>query len=280
MKVANTCHAALAAVFLLAATILWPDGTRAAERVVEIPTRPDVTVKLIEIKSDDATAPIVILFSGGNGKVRLDDWDGSGNPSNNFLVRSRGLFAEEGFHVAVPDAPSDRKDLRRGLVRFRTTGRHARDIAAVIKHMRQFSSGPVVLIGTSRGSISAANGAARLGKDVVSAVVLSATVTRLTKRGNRDRVQDANLAAIAVPVLFSHHKEDECYVTVPGDLPGLAREFKNAPMTKIQLYEGGGRFRGNPCRARHAHGFVGIEDEVVNGTARWIRSALGTAKPR
>jgi pimeloyl-ACP methyl ester carboxylesterase len=280
MKLANTCHAALAAIFLLALAVLRPDGARAAERVVEIPTRPGITLKLIEIAAKDAAAPIVILFTGGNGKVRLDDWGGSGNPTNNFLVRSRGLFAAQGFHVAVPDAPSDRKDLNRGLTRFRTTGRHARDIAAIIKHMRQFSSGPVVLIGTSRGSISAANGAARLGKELVNALVLSATVTRLTNRGNRDRVQDADLSAIAVPVLFSHHKEDECYVTVPDDLPDLAKDFKNAPSTKIQLYEGGGRFRGNPCQARHAHGFVGIEDEVVAGTARWIRSVLATAKPR
>lgn len=276
----NTCHAALAGAALMIALLIPGYGAGAAERVVEIPTRPGVTVKLIEIKAEDKSAPIVVLFSGGNGKVRLDAWDGSGNPSGNFLVRSRGLFADRGFHVAVPDAPSDRKDLRRGLVRFRTTGRHAQDIAAVIAHMRSLSSGPVVLVGTSRGSISAANGAAQLPKGSVAAVVLSATLTRYARRGNRNRVQDVDLSAITVPVLFSHHKDDECYVTVPDDLPGLAKKFKNAASTKIALYEGGGPYRGNPCRARHAHGFVGIEDEVVDGTARWIREVTGRTPAR
>jgi pimeloyl-ACP methyl ester carboxylesterase len=274
------CPAVFVGALLAALAVLCPGGAPAAERVVEIPTRPGVTMKLIEIAAKDRSAPIVILFAGGNGKVRLDDWDGSGTPTRNFLVRSRGLFADQGFHVAVPDAPSDRKEMRRGLIRFRTTGRHARDIAAVIRHMRKLSSGPVVLIGTSRGSISAANGAARLPKGEVAAVVLSATVTRPNNRGNRDQVQDADLAAITVPVLFSHHKEDECYVTVPDDLPDLAKEFRGAPEVKIQLYDGGGPFRGNPCRARAAHGFVGIEDEVVAGTARWIRQVIGTTQAR
>ena len=67
---------------------------------------------------------------------------------------------------------------------------------------------------------------------------------------------------------------------MPDDLPDLAKEFRGAPATKIQLYDGGGPFRGNPCHARAAHGFVGIEDEVVAGTARWIRQVIGTTQAR
>jgi len=262
---------------LLAALTATAATARATERVVKIPTRPGVTLKLIEIAGNDRTRPIVVLFTGGNGKVRLDDWDGRGNPVFNFLVRSRGLFAARGFHVAVPDAPSDRKETRRGLIRWRTTAGHARDIGAVIAHMRKLSSGPVALIGTSRGTISAANGAAGLPKGEVAALVLTATVTRLNRRGNRDRVQDVDLSAVTVPVLLAHHREDACFVTVPDDLAELARAFTKARHKSIMYFDGGGPFRGDDCQARAAHGFAGIEDKVVARIAEWIRAV--TAKP-
>ena len=159
------------AALLLGALVvveLLPRASR--ERVAEIPTRPGVTVKFIEITGAPRTAPKVILFGGARGKIGLDGWDGSGTPSGNFLVRARQLFAAHGFHVTVPDAPSDRKDLRIGLVRWRRSAAHAQDIAAIINHMRKRGAGPVFLVGTSRGTNSAAGAAARFAKGTLAGI--------------------------------------------------------------------------------------------------------------
>ena len=255
---------------LLVVIELMPEPSR--ERVVEIQTRPGVTAKFIEIIGARRTAPKVILFSGGRGKIRLDGWDGSGTPSFNFLVRSRQLFADHGFHVAVPDAPSDRKNLGRGLARWRRSVEHARDIAAIIKHMGKRGAGPVFLVGTSRGTVSTTAIAAHLAKGTLAGIVLSSTMTRRTRLGRRDRVEDMDLARIFVPVMMVHHADDRCPGTVPGDLPALSRKFINAPETKISLHSGGGPWRGRECRARAAHGFPGIEDKVVADMAGWIKT--------
>ncbi len=249
-----------------------------AEQVREIDTRDGVTIKFIEDTAAGASAPTVILFMGGNGRVRLNKWDGSGNPVGNFLVRSRGQFAKAGFNVAVPDAPSDRLN-KKGLIGSRSGAKHAQDITAVIAHMRKKSSGKMFLIGTSRGTISAAGVGARLPADVLGGIVLTATVTRANNKGNADSVTDADLKKIKVPVLFAHHKDDSCYVCVPGDIGDISKKLVNAPTTKTLFFEGGDGWRGNPCGSKHAHGFLGIEDKVVADIAAWIKSVAHGGKP-
>lgn len=63
----------------------------------------------------DASLPVeqvVILFSGGSGNVRLRP--GSLRPEfagrGNFLVRTRYLWAGDGFASVVVDVPSDRAE--------------------------------------------------------------------------------------------------------------------------------------------------------------------------
>ncbi len=95
------------AFLLLAVLLATPTGT-AAEEVVTIPSRDGVTVPLILLGPRSGDPPAVILFAGGAGMLDLAEWDGKGDPTQNFLVRSRKLFAAQGFLVAVPDAPSAR----------------------------------------------------------------------------------------------------------------------------------------------------------------------------
>ena len=248
---------------------------RAAEKVVTIPTRDGVTVKLLESADAGATAPVAILLTGGDGKVNLDGWDGSGNPTGNFVIRTRRLYTAQGFDFAAPDVPSDRSNLSR----WRTSEDHARDIAAVIAHIRTFSSGPVFLVGTSRGTISAAGVAAHLKAGLIAGIVLTSSVTRDTNKGNKDKVPDVDLGAIRVPVLFVHNKDDACYVCVPGDIPDLARKFTAAPSVRIEMVEGGGPWRGDECGPHHAHGYQGIEREVVGKIAAWMKTVAAGGKP-
>ena len=66
--------------------------------------------------------------------------------------------------------------------------------------------------------------------------MLTSSITRYAKGGSgKQRVDDTKPENIRVPVLFVHHKEDSCYVTVAEDIPDLAKKFVNSPSVKIEL---------------------------------------------
>ncbi len=271
----------IAFLLLVAATLAAPAGAQnTAEEVVSIPTREDVTVQFILLGPRTGDAPAVILFSGGRGMLDLADWDGKGDPLKNFLVRSRKLVAGPGFRVAVPDAPSDIIGSYDGLLGFRLVEEHAQDIRAVIRYLRRMTQGPVFLVGTSRGSISAVGVAAKARAGEFGGIVLTSSVTRLNKRGDRDHVFMARLENIRAPVLIASHKDDACYVTPFEDSPKLKRALTGSPSVEIKGFRGGGGYRGRECGALHAHGFRGIEARVVGDIAAWIkRQAASAPKP-
>ena len=120
-------------IFLLTLAIL-PNSAK-AEQLVTLQTRPGVTQNFILIKPErpgsDKPKASVILFAGGKGNLELSSDGGTpviGWGKNNFLVRSRALFAKQGFMVAVIDAPSDQKLYQGMKGGFRTTRDHVEDI--------------------------------------------------------------------------------------------------------------------------------------------------------
>jgi len=207
----------------------------------------------------------VILFAGGGGT--LDIKNGVINRGlGNFLVRSRFRFAGEGFNVAVVDAPSDQRNLRG----YRDTLFHALDIKGVIAYLREASNVPVWLIGTSRGTISAANAASRLKEGGADGLVLTSTV--FEQSGGGGTITDVDLGSITVPTLFVHHKKDRCFVTPYGAVAPHMENLKNAPKVEHMAFEGGLPDEDDPCRAMSSHGFYGIEDEVVRAIGNWIKA--------
>src|SRR6266852_9337927 len=83
----------------------------AADRLAAIETRPGVKVAYWWMERPDAVATVMLL-PGGEGGIGMKD----GVPtSQNFLVRSRDLFAAAGFNVAIVGKPSDRTDLDPGF---------------------------------------------------------------------------------------------------------------------------------------------------------------------
>ncbi len=268
---------------LLCGLVSAPAPARAqntGEKVVTIPTREDVTVPFILLGPRAGNPPAVILFAGGDGVLDLAAWNRKGDPTRNFLVRSRKLFAGHGFLVAVPDAPSDliRSDdgTVEGLVGSRISEEHARDIRVVIRYLRRFTQGPVFLVGTSRGTQSAVGIAAQARAGELVGIVLTAAVTGKSRAGRGD-VYDAKLENIRVPVLLVSHVDDECYVTPFEDLPELKSKLTAAPIVEIKGFRGGGGYRGRECGPLHAHGFRGIEAQVVDFIAAWIKRQA--AKP-
>jgi pimeloyl-ACP methyl ester carboxylesterase len=255
----------LAAVVLVAATA----ALAAAEEVKTIPTRPGVTQSFLLLRRAEPPLATVILFAGGDGALGLGPDGRMAALGGNFLVRNRGRFAENGFMVAVPDAPSDHA---RGLSRFRASKEHAEDIRAMIAALRAVAPAPVWLIGTSMGTVSAANGAARLREGGADGLVLTSTITRWNRKEG-ESVGDVKLKDIQIPTLVVHHRQDACQFTPFSDIPGLMRDLSKASRRELITFEGGEPPQSGPCEARAAHGYLGLDESVVKAIAEWIVAA-------
>ena len=108
-----------------------------AQQVVDLQTRPNVTQRMVVLTPPEPKAT-VILFSGGDGGLGIYPNGSLQRGNGNFLVRTRQLFAAQGFLVAVVDAPSDRQG-GNWLQGFRQTSEHVADIKADIEQALQAS---------------------------------------------------------------------------------------------------------------------------------------------
>jgi hypothetical protein len=228
-------------------------GSASAQEQINLTTRPGITqpVYFTPARSPVASA---ILFPGGSGVVAA--------ARNNFVLRIVGPLSAQGINVAVADAPSDQAG---GLsTSFRQSSEHATDIAGIVALLKSRSPAPVWLIGTSRGSISAANGAASIGPPRIAGVVLTSSVWLNGMAG-------VALEQIKVPVLVVHNHDDGCRQSPFGHTAAAIARLQQA-RTKELLAVSGGNLRSAPCEALSPHGYYGIEDQVVPPIIAWIRS--------
>jgi dienelactone hydrolase len=253
---------------LFAATLfalLSPGHAQTTQKVVDIPTRSGVTQRMI-VLSPPAPKAAVVLFAGGHGGLQVFTNGSMKWGDGNFLVRTRQLFADAGLAVAVIDAPSDRQSPP-FLQGFRQRPEHTADIKAVIGWLRENAKVPVWLVGTSRGTQSAAHVATELaGPDGPDGLVLTSTI--LTDDKGRP-VPAMPLGKIRVPVLVVHHEQDACAHCPFSAVPALMAKLGNAPRTQLLAFKGG-EDKGDPCEAYAYHGFNGQEREVVQQTVAWI----------
>jgi hypothetical protein len=255
----------------LLAALLWlcghPATLFAQQEIVSLPTRPGVTQSYFLTSIPNNLQAIAILFPGSGGWIQLRNEDGKTrfNPGN-FLVRSRAEFVKRGVAAAIIDAPSDRQSGWGMTDEFRLGSDHYTDIAAVVNDLkRRFPGVPIFLIGTSRGTISAAALGARFGQEVAG-VVLTASMFRQAGRRSREPgpgLSKFDFAAIKTPVLFVHHVSDQCEVTPYGDAARLAEKY---PLISVF---GGAAAQSGPCEAFSQHGFLGKESDTVEQIVNW-----------
>ncbi len=241
-------------------------SARVEESVVDLPTRDGVTQRVLYLAPPSPKAA-VILFAGGHGGLQLQPNGAIKWGEGNFLVRARALFAENGLVVVVVDAPSDRQS-RPYLSGFRQTPAHVADIKAVIAWLREQTGLAVWLVGTSRGTQSAAYIATQLPPTLGGPDGLVLTSTMLSDDKGRP-VPDLPLGRLTIPVLVVHHAQDGCRHSAFRDLPRLMDKLNGASRSELVTYRGGGN-RGDPCEAYAYHGFNGLEKDVVAQIARWI----------
>jgi len=222
----------------------------------------------ILVDAPDATTAkgVLLLFVGGGGK--LDVANGQTNiNSTNFLLRSRHLFAAQGYHVAVMDAASDFLTCNGGLRNRRTSGAFTKDMGAVILDLRQrFPGLPVWAIGTSRGTTAAAQAGAYLAP-IVDGLVLTSPMTNPITAS----VFDVPLAQITAPTMITVHEKDGCFVTPPSGLESVKNALTSAVSVKTKEFDDGfPALSPDPCDATTAPGYIGIEPRVVQKITEWI----------
>lgn len=232
---------------------------------MDLPSRPGVTQRILVITPEKPKAA-VILFAGGNGGIQIQP-DGRILRGGNFLVRSRQLFADQDFTTVVIDAPSDRQSYPY-LSGSRQTAEHVADVKAVMAWLRQQAAIPVWLIGTSRGTQSAAWVATQLATADGGPDGIVLTSTMLTDRASR-AVPEMELDRLHIPVLVVHHRDDACRYCLLSDMPRLMDRLTAPPRRELIVVEGGTSV-GDPCEARAWHGFNGIERDVVRRITAWI----------
>jgi len=232
--------------------------------LLAIPSRTDVRVPVLLLRPTTAPKLAVVLLAGGDGKLGLAA-DGLGPGADNFLLRMRQPLVDAGLLVAIVDTPSDRPE---GLEDARSTTAHADDLAAVLARLRREHDVPVWMMGTSRGAISAANAAARLGTRGPDGLVLLSTITA----GRHETIADVPLAAITVPTLVVHHRGDGCKASPPGGTRTLLRKLGHAKRRELLWFGKPSRAaEPDPCDALTRHGFAGSEAEVLAGVLAFMR---------
>lgn len=245
------------------------------ESLVTVPSRANIEQKFLLVKPEKPTAA-VILFAGGHGGLQLSSLFGMPGMAwgkTNFLVRTRKRFADHGFVVAVIDSPPDYKKMN---AIWRMSPEHAEDIHAVVQALKKDFNLPLWVIGTSMGTISAPNAAIRLGSEV-NGLVLTSSITRSPKKWELyssypNAIINMDLGKITVPTLIVAHKDDGCDLTPAEDAEKLKSAFAKASKVEVKYFSGGKAPVSKPCNALSAHGYYGIEDEVVAAIADFINA--------
>jgi hypothetical protein len=179
----------------------------------------------------------VILLPGGDGAIRAGENGEIQGLRGNQLVRTRHAYAARGLAVLVADAGTDLKS--------------AVDYMAAIKR-------PVTVIGTSRGTLRAAEGIARGARP--DALVLTAGFLS-PDSGSGPNVMSILGSPAALPrTLVIHHRQDSCRATLPAGVDPFIKW--SAGRARVSWLTGGVE-EGDPCQARGHHGFNGLDSQVV-----------------
>lgn len=248
------------ALLSLAAAAAW--AAAPAQTVESVSLLPSSGGALLPVLfGHDASVPprvAAVLFNGGNGLVGLSKRIPA--PGANFLVRSRSAFNHLGVATAVIDVPTDQSGMSDP---YRMSARHADDVRQVVATLRQQHPGlPVYLIGTSRGTVSAAYAGAALGA-AVDGVVLTSSV--ITPTRTNPGLAGFDWSRISARLLFVHHVDDSCVATPYADLLRAARG------RQVLSIHGGDPARSEPCEAFSPHGYLGVEAPVVQAIVQWMR---------
>lgn len=246
-------------------SFLQPAG---AEEVLYAKSTSGSKIRTLLTGNPETAKANVMLFTGGSGVLKISGKGEIKKPTRNFLVRTRQLFADAGFLAAVVDAPLDRRKPPGLLAGFRASPEHAKDLQRVAKRLQALNGKPVIAIGTSRGTVSAANLAVRDTGGFISAVVLTSSLAKQNKNGKA--LGSLPLDSLKVPVLFVHNKDDKCKLTLLADVKPIVNGLKKQGVKVDMIVVNSEKKAGNHCKGQSPHGFLGLEQQVIRTIIDWF----------
>lgn len=237
------------------------------------------------VHDNDNPKALMILIAGGTLNATINGveiGEPATNASGNFLVRSAHLFAQQGYKVVTMDRPEDYGSFLSGdgskgrdMDPYRTSSAHFNDIQAIIEAENSGLGLPVVIAGTSRGTISAVAQA-----NLADYILLSAPLTS----GKGSPIGSAGVLPSHLgskPVHLMWHDKDDCFATAPSDAISLARDINNVTSVKvtggIDHPELSSRTSNQGCDgSKTYHGFLGIESCVVENATSWLDGLIAS----
>ena len=118
--------------------------------------------------------------------------------------------------------------------------------------------GPVTVVGTSRGTLRAAEGIAA-GAHPDALVLTSGFLS--PESGSGQNVEAILGSPSRLPhTLVIHHRQDGCRFTQPAGVEPFIKW--SAGWARVVWVDGGSDL-GNPCQAKGHHGFAGLDGKVV-----------------
>lgn len=256
---------------LVLSTLALADADNSGERIIDLKLSSGKHQHTLYVAPASPRATIVML-PGGAGDVGLAR-NGDIRHGHNFVVRTHDMWLAKGYAVLIPDWIN-----RESLRGARSSPEYAAVVEDLIQYARTQVALPVFLLGTSQGSIAAANGAAHAPAGTIAGVILTESVS--VRGGSHETVFDAGLTDVRVPALIVANKDDRCDVAPPSDATKIAAAMIHSPDVRVVEVSGGIDRSGRACGSLSPHGYYGIEDKVVGIVSSWIDAHIGDTLKR
>jgi hypothetical protein len=245
---------------LLAGAATADDAVSESVITAKFPDR-SISALVTRLAQHDPFKRAIVLLPGSPGIMKIQS-AGSFGLKGNFLIRSRHFWLDRETVVLSVDAPSDEWASFTG--RFRAGPRYAEDLRGLVQEIEKaFGKLPLVLVGTSEGSVSAYYAARALGPDNVK-VIFSSSL--FDTSSNSPGLASLDFDDFKTPMLWVHHADDPCRWTAYWQAKRHAEKTRS-PLITVRSSNAG---RGNPCQAFSQHGFVGVEEETVRAMKQWV----------
>jgi alpha-beta hydrolase superfamily lysophospholipase len=207
------------------------------------------------------TRGVIVMFPGGAGDVGIER-NGEIRHGDNFVVRTRDLWAKKGYGVLIVDA-IDHQSMRGQ----RSSPEYAGVAHEILAYARSLTNAPVWVMGTSQGSIAAMLAASTARPGEVAGVVLTESVSVLGR--SHETVFNAHPEAVRIPALVVANRDDRCWVAPPTYAGAIAKAMSHSS-ADVLMEEGGKTDSTDACSSQTPHGYWGIDARVVDDIGRWM----------
>jgi hypothetical protein len=176
--------------------------------------------------------------------------------SKNFLVRTAEVYAQT-FATVIVTSTRELTD------HYRNSPDHARHVQMIMEDLARRGVNKFFLVGTSRGSISAAALAGMLTDTRIRGAILTSSV---------NRIDNLDLQRIRIPVLFVHHVNDGCRFSSFHEVKNTSQKLGQHTKVAFVGITGGLPAESDHCQALSPHGFFGVESAATDAIIAWARS--------